>query len=209
MLGWRLFLGLALASIVTAAPAQPKPPAQGQQQAISQPVQIDRNGVLILIRSTLLAVNQANETGNYTVLRDLAAPGFAAANTAARLGEIFATQRAQKLDLSGVLVLDPQLTVLPEISANGLMRMAGFFPSVPSQVNFELAFAPVDGRWRVFGIAVNLGSSTPAAPQPPQPQVQQQPAAASPKAEAVKPTPRPTPQRAARPAASEDRPANP
>lgn len=148
--------------------AQPKPQAS-QQQAAPQPAQIDRNGVLILIRSTLLALHEANETGNYTVLRDLSAPGFRDANTAARIGEIFASQRAQKLDLSGVAVLDPQLTLLPQIEANGLLHMAGFFPSVPSQVNFELLYAPVDGRWRLFGISVNVGSSTPTAPSPPQP----------------------------------------
>src|SRR5581483_11304310 len=106
-----------------------------------KPAQIDRNGVLILIRSTLLALDQANKTGNYTVLRDLGAPGFQA-NTAARLAEIFASQRRDNLDLSGVAVIDPQLTVLPQIEANGLMRMAGFFPSVPQQVNFEMLFAP-------------------------------------------------------------------
>lgn len=156
---------LAAASIGTVpAAAQQKAPT-----AAPKPAQIDRNGVLILIRSTLLALNQANETGNYTVLRDLAAPGFRDANTAARLGEIFASQRASKLDLSGVAVLDPQLTLLPQIEANGLLHMAGFFPSVPTQVNFELLFAPVEGRWRVFGVSVNLGSSTPTAPSPPQP----------------------------------------
>ncbi|WP_246686643.1 MULTISPECIES: hypothetical protein [unclassified Methylobacterium] len=148
--------------------AQPKP-QPFQQQATPQPAQIDRNGVLILIRSTLLALHEANETGNYTVLRDLSAPGFRDANTAARIGEIFASQRAQKLDLSGVAVLDPQLTLLPQIEPNGLLHMAGFFPSVPSQVNFELLYAPVDGRWRLFGISVNVGSSTPTAPSPLQP----------------------------------------
>jgi hypothetical protein len=44
------------------------------------------------IRSALLALDQANKTGNYTVLRELGAPGFQAANTAARLSEIFASQ---------------------------------------------------------------------------------------------------------------------
>ena len=132
-----------------------------------KPAQIDRNGTLILIRSTLLALNSANETGNYTVLRDLAAPGFRDANTAARLGEIFASQRQQRLDLSGVAALDPQLTLLPQIEANGMLRMAGFFPSVPQQVNFELLFTPVEGRWRVFGLSVNVGSATPVPPAPP------------------------------------------
>ncbi|WP_335622028.1 hypothetical protein [Bradyrhizobium icense] len=122
--------------------------------------------MVILIRSTLLALDQANKTGNYTVLRDIGAPGFQS-NTAARLGEIFAKLRNDNLDLSGVAVIDPQLNLLPQIEANGMMHMAGFFPSVPTQVNFDLLFAPVNGQWRLFGISVGVGSSTPAAPEPP------------------------------------------
>jgi outer membrane biosynthesis protein TonB len=149
--------------------AQAQPPAQ-QAQPSPKPANIDRNGVLMLVRSSILALDQANKTGNYTVLRDLGAPGFQA-NTAARLAEIFANQRNDKLDLAGVAVIDPQLTVLPEIEANGMMRMAGFFPSVPSQVNFEMLFAPVDGQWRIYGMSVKVGSSAPAAPTPPPPPV--------------------------------------
>jgi hypothetical protein len=146
---------------------QPAPKQQPQQQpSAPKPAQIDRNGVLILIRTTLLALDQANKTGNYTVLRDLGAPDFQA-NSAAQLAEIFAQQRKDNVDLSGVAVIDPQLTLLPQIEGNGLMRMAGFFPSVPTQVNFELLYAPVDGRWRLFGLSVSFGQAAPAAPQPP------------------------------------------
>ena len=148
--------------------AQPKSvreSAQAQQpQAAPRPAQIDRNGVLILVRSTLLALDQANKTGNYTVLRDLGAPGFQM-NSAARLGEIFAKQRNEMLDLSAVAALDPQPTLLPQIEANGLMRMAGFIPSVPTAINFEMLFAPVDGQWRLFGISVAPGQAALAAPQ--------------------------------------------
>jgi hypothetical protein len=157
----------------SSAPATDPPSPAPQQLAQAQqapsapkPAQIDRNGVLMLVRSSILALDQANKTGNYTVLRDLGAPGFQA-NTAAKLAEIFASQRNDKLDLSGVAVIDPQLTVLPEIEPNGLMRMAGFFPSVPSQVNFELMFAPVEGQWRLFGISVKVASGAPVAPTPP------------------------------------------
>ena len=141
--------------------AQDAKPAQEPK-----PAQIDRNGVLILIRSSLLALDQANKTGNYTVLRDLGAPGFQATNTAARLGEIFAGLRRDKLDLSGVAVLDPQLTLLPQIESSGMMHMSGFFPSVPAQVKFELLYAPVEGQWKLFGMSVGLGQSGPVAPQP-------------------------------------------
>ncbi len=156
-------MAVAVAASVVGAPAQ----AEQKGDAAPKPAQIDRNGVLILVRSTILALDQANKTGNYTVLRDLGAPSFQQANTAARLGDIFAKQRADKLDLSGVAAIDPQLSILPQIEPNGLMRMAGFFPSVPQQVNFELLFAPVEGQWRLFGISVNLGQAAPTAPAPP------------------------------------------
>jgi hypothetical protein len=144
-----------------AGKAQPAPPPPGPR-----PAQIDRNGVLILIRTTLLALDQANKTGNYTVLRDLGSPEFQV-NSAARLAEIFAKQRRDNIDLSGVAVIDPQLTLLPQIEANGMMHMAGFFPSVPTQVNFEIAYAPVNGQWRLFGLSVSLGQAAPIAPSPP------------------------------------------
>jgi hypothetical protein len=122
------------------------------------PAPIDRNGVLILIRSTLLALDHANKAGNYTVLRDLGSPAFQT-NTAARLAEIFAAGPKDNLDFSGIAVIDPQLTLLPQIEANGMMRMAGFFPSVPTQLNFELAYAPVDRQWRLFGLSDLAGPS--------------------------------------------------
>jgi hypothetical protein len=152
---------LALA-IATGAHAETAPPAP-------KPANIDRNGVLMLVRSALIAVDQGNKTGNYTVLHDLGAPGFQAANNAAKLGEIFAKLRNDKVDLSGVAAIEPQLSLLPQIEGNGMMHMAGFFPSVPSQVNFELIYAPVDSQWRLFGVSVSVGQSAPAAPAPPPP----------------------------------------
>jgi hypothetical protein len=176
---------LAIAALVSpsAAMAQQAPAAKAEQQA-PKPANIDRNGVIMLIRSTLLAVDHANKTGNYTVLRDIGAPGFQN-NTAAKLGEIFAKLRNDKLDLSGVAVIDPQLSLLPQIEASGMMHMAGFFPSVAAQVNFELMFAPVDGQWRLFGISVSIGQAAPAAPDAPQ--ANAAPSAAKPPAAAQKP----------------------
>ena len=101
------------------------------------PRSIDRNGVLILIRSSLLALDQANKTGNYTVLRDIGAPGFQVPTAQRGSSEIFAKLRNDNLDLCGVAVIDPQLNLLPQIEANGLMHMAGFFPSVPDPGQFR------------------------------------------------------------------------
>jgi hypothetical protein len=189
-----LLFFLAGGAVAQPAPAPPKSaretPQLQQPQAAPRPAQIDRNGVLILVRSTLLALDQANKTGNYTVLRDLGAPGFQM-NSAARLGEIFSKQRNEKLDLSGVAAIDPQLSLLPQIEANGLMRMAGFFPSVPAQINFEMLFAPVDGQWRLFGLSISLGQAAPVAPQAPPQEPAVRPSASSGAPSTVVPKPPP------------------
>jgi hypothetical protein len=131
---------------------------------------MDRIKVLTLIRGPLVALHQANETGNYTVLRDLGAPSFQAANTAVKLGELFGWMRARELDLASVAALEPQLTTFPEIDANGILRIAGFFPSVAIQVRFELAFMAVGNRWKLLSLSVGLGQASPAPPQPPKPE---------------------------------------
>jgi hypothetical protein len=169
----RAFLTVAvLLSLQAVSPpdfvfAQAEKKAQkGDKPQAPKPANIDKNGVVILIKSAMLALDQANKSGNYTVLRDLGSPNFQV-NTAARLSEIFATQRQQQLDLAGILVLEPQLTLLPQIEPNGMLRMAGFFPSVPQQVTFEMLWEPVNRQWRLFGLSVNLTSGGPAAPDTP------------------------------------------
>ncbi|TIW78685.1 MAG: hypothetical protein E5V51_25920, partial [Mesorhizobium sp.] len=116
---------LLSAGLMAASPgvawAQTKKTEKGDKVRATHPASIDRNGVLILIRGTLLALDQANKTGNYTVLRDLGSPNFQA-NSAAQLGDIFANQRKQALNFGAVAVLEPQLTLLPQIEPNGMLH---------------------------------------------------------------------------------------
>jgi len=148
-------LAISYSRIAAAAESTAQPP---------RPFTIDKNSALILIRTTLVALQQANQTGNYNVLYSMSAPGFQSVNSPDHLSKIFAALRAKNFDLSGVVVLEPQLLVMPEIYSNGVMRMAGFFPSVPMQVYFDLQFMPVQGQWRLVAISVDVGNSTPAAP---------------------------------------------
>jgi hypothetical protein len=129
--------------------------------------------LLMLIQSAVLALNQANATGNYSVLREMGAPGFQSANSAEQLAKIFAKLRDRNLDLSPVLLFPPKLYRKPEMSSSGMMRVMGFFPTSPERVNFDLIFQPVQQRWRLFGIAVHTkpepspttaGDPAPAAP---------------------------------------------
>src|SRR5262249_11024777 len=144
-------------------PAAPKPtpaPQPGPAAPSNLPVSIEQS--LYLIRSTLLTLNDANRSGNYTVLRDLAAPGFQARNTAADLSAIFTDLRQRKFDLCAAALIAPQLTAAPAIETNGMLRLKGLFPTRPLQIDFDLAFENVGGQWRLFAVSVATTEAQPA-----------------------------------------------
>jgi len=140
-----------------AAETDPKAPTRGAPKATAPDSQIPDGAALrILIRRTLLTLNDANWSGNYSVLRDLASPAFQSANNPAKLATVFAKLRSRNLDLAPILLFEPKLVRQPQITETGMLRLSGFFPTRPQQVNFDMLFQQVSGRWRLFGIAVNV-----------------------------------------------------
>ena len=159
----------ALAQSKTGPPvAQPsRPSTQPVQTATPDVVIPSADIIVILIRSTLLSLNDALRTGNYTVLRDLASPSFREANNAGRLHQIFSGLSAQRIDLSAVAILAPKLPVPPSIDQDKRLHIAGYFPGEPVQLDFALVFEAVARQWRLFGISVNPAKSVSADAAPP------------------------------------------
>jgi hypothetical protein len=112
--------------------------------------------VVLMIRNTVLALNQANLTGNYSVLRDMGTPAFQMTNSQARLAEIFASLRARKLDLSPVMVFNPKLLAPAALQDGQVLKLGGFFPTTPEQVHFEVAYQHYAGQWLLAGLAVSV-----------------------------------------------------
>jgi len=169
---WMVFAIAALASLsivlppistVAQAPMDPRNsmPVAPAQPAIQQTEQ--RTAAIILVKNALLAVNQGNLTGNYTVLRDLSSPGFREKNSAADLAVIFQGIRQQKFDLSSIVVMDPVLNQ-PRISADGQLALDGYFSSQQMRINFQLAFQKSNaGAWMIHGVSLNAAPETVAA----------------------------------------------
>jgi hypothetical protein len=142
-----------------ARPAPAQPAAASAQLAIPDALTVAK-----LIWTTLAAVDHANATGNYSVLRDLGAPSFQANNNAATLASVFQSLRTQRVDLSNTLLVSPNFEIGPTIQ-DGLLRVRGVFPLRPTGIGFDLLFQPVQGRWALFGIAlVPVGNVAPATP---------------------------------------------
>ena len=107
----------------------------------------------------MMALDQANKTGNYSVLRDPGEPDFILNNTVAHLADTFALLRNQKLDMSNAAILEPQITLQPQVEPNGMLHFAGFYPAGANQLKFEFLLQAVNQQWRLYGLAVNLAQA--------------------------------------------------
>jgi len=143
-------------------------PARGQPADFREESSLpDASAQLMLIRNTLTLVNHGNLTGNYTVLRDLASESFRRRQSAADLAATFANLRQQKLDLSPILVIEPQLTSPPSEIAPGRLQLVGQFPTRPQAVQFALVFMRVDGGWMIDDISLRVAPVQSAQIPPP------------------------------------------
>jgi len=145
---------LAFIPLVAVAPAAAAQPGRPAAPGATQPVLPGNLELMKLIWTSMIALDQANDTGNYSVLRDIAAPSFQTNNSDATLAGIFQPLRAQRVDLSDSLLVTPTLDFPPAIVDGQLLRLRGRFPLRPTAIAFDLLFQPVAGEWRLLGIAV-------------------------------------------------------
>ena len=157
---------IAVAVLPTQASAQRtvgQPVVQGAQQAQRQaqptfrpppsvrptPSQLELSK---LLWSTIAAVDHANQSGNYSVLRDISAQGFQINFNPARLTEIFAGLRNLNIDLSNALLVPPTYYEAPQMVSNDVFRVRGLFQLRPISIGFDVYYQWEQGRWKLFGI---------------------------------------------------------
>jgi hypothetical protein len=155
----------AIALLFSGSPAAAQPPA-GQQTPPAQSAQqgavaqANADLILTLIRSSLVAVQQADVTGNYSVLRQLGSPSFQAANDVDKLSATFSGIRKSNVDLSGAVVLYPQISKA-ELTNTVMLHVSGTFATKPVPVRFEFLFQPIQGHWTIDGILIAPVTPTP------------------------------------------------
>ncbi len=134
-------------------PQVPQTPRPAQPQPVAARPLPDAIVLSKLLWGTMAAVDQANRTGNYSVLRDLGSGGFQASNSATSLAAVFAAIRSQQVDLSDTLIVAPVYEFPPAMIAPDLLRMRGSFPLRPTVISFDLIFQ-WDRGWRLHGVAI-------------------------------------------------------
>jgi hypothetical protein len=107
-----------------------------------------------LVWSTMAAVDHANKSGNYSVLRDISSTGFQIQNDAAKLAQVFAKIRDSRIDLSNTLLVPPTYTAAPRQLQADVFEVKGVFNLRPVAIAFDMYFQWERGEWRLYGIDI-------------------------------------------------------
>ena len=77
--------------------------------------------------------------------------------TAEQLNEAFADFIDSNVDIPLMLdSLTPAFDSEPTVADNGILTIAGQYPSTPSKLHFEIKYIKEGNTWKVVGTAVNL-----------------------------------------------------
>jgi len=138
-----LFVAALMGVMLTSAPARAqKVPDKAVQE--------------VIIKETLLTFNDANVTGNYTVLNAKLSKPFREQFPAERLKEVFKEFAAKHIDIAVVAAKTPIPSQEPTVTDSGVLKLYGYFDTSPSRVNYQLEFIMSDGEWKAIKINVDL-----------------------------------------------------
>jgi hypothetical protein len=140
----RLVATLGLLLAMGTAQAQNKVPSERALEA--------------LVKASLLSFNDANVTGNYTVLHAKLSKPFREQFSPERLAETFKEFSDKHIDIDVIAAFTPTYQPAPSVDAEGKLLVKGFFPTEPVRVNFQLDFIPSDGEWKLIRLNVKLGT---------------------------------------------------
>jgi len=154
-----LFTGMSLALSVPSHAA-----AQSQQSSSSaRAPSVPSDTVLArLVWSTMIALDNANRTGNYSVLYALGSPAFQQQNPPQQLFDNFTSLRQNRIDVGRTIFLTPTYYIPPAILQDGSLRLRGGFEDGAKSVRFDLIYSNVGGGWQISAMSVvEMAASSP------------------------------------------------
>ena len=110
----------------------------------------------VLIKTYLLTLNDANITGNYTVLQAKLAKPFREQFDAERLKKIFKPFVDKHIDYGLIAAKPPIASSESKIDNRGALILRGYFDTTPARVLYELDFIPSEGEWKPIKLNVHV-----------------------------------------------------
>jgi hypothetical protein len=109
----------------------------------------------VLIKTSLLTLNDADLTGNFTVLHARLSKPFREQVSPERLRVMFKDFADKKTNWNLIAALRPVPTKAA-IDKRGVLLLDGYFDTKPIRLRYELAFIPSENEWKPVKIFVRL-----------------------------------------------------
>ena len=109
----------------------------------------------VLIRTTLMTFNDANMTGNYSVLLAKASKQFQSGFSDEQLSKAFEQFRDKELYFEEVVNADYEFYEKARFDEEGALLLVGVFKTDDMQVKYRLKFVQNNKVWKVLGINVD------------------------------------------------------
>jgi len=110
----------------------------------------------ILIRTTLMTFNDANMTGNYSVLHAKASKEVQAQLSIEKLFETFKPFRTNQLFFEDIIYEDYDSYEDAKLDDEGALVLAGVFKTDSIRVKYRLRFVKNDAAWKWLGINADV-----------------------------------------------------
>lgn len=110
----------------------------------------------VLIKASLLTLNDANVTGNYAILHAKLSKPFRDQFSADRLKQSFKEFAEKKADWEAIVAMPPVPTTKSHIDKDGALILRGYFDAGSRHVVYELDFIPSEGEWKASNLSVHV-----------------------------------------------------
>ena len=139
----------AIALVAIAAGITGHGPAMAQSQTL--PTAVDEE---VIVKTSLLTLNDANLTGNYDVMHARMAKPFREKFGADVLKQAFKAFAGKHID---IIAAKPIVAISEaRINSTGALMLRGYFDTTPSRLSYQLDYAISEGEWKLINIDVTV-----------------------------------------------------
>jgi hypothetical protein len=110
----------------------------------------------VLIKASLLTLNDAIVTDNFTVLHARMSKPFRDQFPPDRLRGIFKSFVDGHADFDLIVAKAPIAVGESKIDAEGVLRLSGYFDTTPKKLNYDLGYIRSEGDWKLSKLNVDI-----------------------------------------------------
>jgi hypothetical protein len=140
-----------LATIALTAAAIPALSGAASAQALPSPLTQE-----VLIKASLLTLNDAIVTDNFTVLHARMSKPFRDQFPPDRLRGIFKSFVEGHAEFDLIVAKPPIAAAESKIDSEGVLRLNGYFDTTPRQVKYNLGYIRSEGEWKLSALNVDI-----------------------------------------------------